>query len=191
MSRLTVCAPLGVEARALRRGLAASREEVDVIRTGYGRVRAAAAAARIAASAPDMLAIGGVAGGLTTEQRVGDLVVASEVRDGSKTVRCPSAPLLAGELRRAGLAARTGPIATVDHLLRDGEHAQLARASAGHARAAAGKAALRRIGRGQAWNVGEEERSDNRQPYAKPDKAEVEREVVGPHREARRIVAQH
>jgi 4-hydroxy-3-methylbut-2-enyl diphosphate reductase len=126
MSKLTVCAPLGVEARALRRGLAASHEEVDVIRTGYGPVRAAAAAARIAASAPDMLAVGGVAGGLTTDQHVGDLVVASEVRDGSRAVRCPSAPLLAGELRRAGLAARTGPIATVDHLLREGEHAQLA-----------------------------------------------------------------
>jgi 4-hydroxy-3-methylbut-2-enyl diphosphate reductase len=126
MSKLTVCAPLGVEARALRRGLAASQEEVDVIRTGYGPVRAAAAAARIAASAPDMLAVGGVAGGLTTDQHVGDLVVASEVRDGTRAVRCPSAPLLAGELRRAGLAARTGPIATVDHLLREGEHAQLA-----------------------------------------------------------------
>ncbi len=126
MSKLTVCAPLGVEARALRRGLAASQEEVEVIRTGYGPVRAAAAAARIAASAPDMLAVGGVAGGLTTDQHVGDLIVASEVRDGTRAVRCPSAPLLAGELRRAGLAARTGPIATVDHLLREGEHAQLA-----------------------------------------------------------------
>jgi 4-hydroxy-3-methylbut-2-en-1-yl diphosphate reductase len=126
LSKLTVCAPLGVEARALRRGLAASQEEVEVIRTGYGPVRAAAAAARIAASAPDMLAVGGVAGGLTTDQHVGDLVVASEVRDGTRAVRCPSAPLLAGELRRAGLATRTGPIVTVDHLLREGEHAQLA-----------------------------------------------------------------
>ena len=97
-----------------------------MIRTGYGPVRAAAAAARIAASAPDMLAVGGVAGGLTTDQHVGDLVVASEVRDGTRAVRCPSAPLLAGELRRAGLATRTGPIVTVDHLLREGEHAQLA-----------------------------------------------------------------
>ena len=130
MSKLTVCAPLGVEARALRRGLAASQEEVEVIRTGYGPVRAAAAAARIAASAPDMLAVGGVAGGLTTDQHVGDLVVASEVRDGTRAVRCPSAPLLAGELRRAGLATRTGPIVTVDHLLREGEHAQLAASGA-------------------------------------------------------------
>jgi 4-hydroxy-3-methylbut-2-enyl diphosphate reductase len=130
LSKLTVCAPLGVEARALRRGLAASQEEVEVIRTGYGPVRAAAAAARIAASAPDMLAVGGVAGGLTTDQHVGDLVVASEVRDGTRAVRCPSAPLLAGELRRAGLATRTGPIVTVDHLLREGEHAQLAASGA-------------------------------------------------------------
>ncbi len=126
MSKLTVCAPLGVEARALRRGLAASQDRVQVIRTGYGPVRAAAAAARIAASNPDMLAVGGVGGSLTRDQRVGDLVVASAVCDGVTSVSCPSAPLLAGELRRAGLRARTGPIATVDHLLRDGEHGRLA-----------------------------------------------------------------
>ncbi len=126
MSKLTVCAPLGVEARALRRGLAASQDRVQVIRTGYGPVRAAAAAARIAASNPDMLAVGGVGGSLTSDQRVGDVVVASEVTDGVTSVRCPSAPLLAGELRRAGLRARTGPIATVDRLVRDGGHARLA-----------------------------------------------------------------
>jgi 4-hydroxy-3-methylbut-2-enyl diphosphate reductase len=126
MTKLTVCAPLGVEARALRRGLAANRDEVQVIRSGYGPVRAAATAARIAASAPDMLAVGGVGGGLISEVCVGDLVVASEVTDGLTTVVCASAPLLAGELRRAGLRVRTGPIATVDHLVRDGEHARLA-----------------------------------------------------------------
>jgi 4-hydroxy-3-methylbut-2-en-1-yl diphosphate reductase len=126
MSKLTVCAPLGVEARALRQGLAASRDRVDVVRTGYGPVRAAAAAARIAASSPEMLAVGGVAGGLTGDQRVGDLVVASEVRDGETIVACPSAPLLAGELRRAGLRAQAGPIVTVDRLVRDGQHARLA-----------------------------------------------------------------
>jgi 4-hydroxy-3-methylbut-2-en-1-yl diphosphate reductase len=126
MTKLTVCAPLGVEARALRRGLAANRDEVQVLRSGYGPVRAAATAARIAASAPDMLAVGGVGGGLTSEVCVGDLVVASEVTDGHTTVVCASAPLLAGELRRAGLRVRTGPIATVDHLVRDGEHARLA-----------------------------------------------------------------
>ena len=126
MSQLTVCAPLGVEARALRRGLADRHDHVQVTRTGYGPVRAAAAAARIAASAPDMLAVGGVAGGLTNDLRVGDLVVASEVTDGVTTVQCASAPLVAGELRRAGLRATAGPIVTVDRLVRGYEHAQLA-----------------------------------------------------------------
>jgi 4-hydroxy-3-methylbut-2-enyl diphosphate reductase len=126
MSRLTVCAPLGVEARALRRGLAGSNDQVEVIRTGYGPVRSAAAAARIAASAPGMLAVGGVGGALTSDLHVGDLVVASEVTDGATTVACPSAPLLAGELRRAGLSAVIGPIATTRHLVRAGEHAELA-----------------------------------------------------------------
>jgi 4-hydroxy-3-methylbut-2-en-1-yl diphosphate reductase len=126
MSMLTVCAPLGVEARALRRGLRESGAQVQVIRTGYGPVRAAAAAASIARSAPGMLAIGGVGGALTTDLRVGDLVVAGQVTDSATTVTCASAPLVAGELRRAGLRARTGPIATVDRLVRHGEHARLA-----------------------------------------------------------------
>ena len=39
---------------------------------------------------------------------------------------CLSAPLLAGELRRAGLTARTGRITTVDHLVRRSERAALA-----------------------------------------------------------------
>ena len=126
MSALMLCAPLGVEARALRRGLSDSGEHVQVTRTGYGPVRAAAAAERIAASAPAMLAIGGVGGGLTDDLRVGDVVVASEVTDGVTTVLCPSAPLVAGELRRAGLRARTGPIVTVDRLVRGHERSQLA-----------------------------------------------------------------
>jgi len=126
MSALTVCAPLGVEARALRRGLAGHDGHVRVTRTGYGPARAAAAAARIAASAPSMLAVGGVGGGLVSDLRVGDVVVASEVTDGVTTVRCASAPLVAGELRRAGLRARAGPIVTVDRLVRGSEHARLA-----------------------------------------------------------------
>ena len=138
MSTLTVCAPLGIEARALRRGLRGAGgepvpggpDEVQVIRTGYGPARAAAAAARIARSRPDMLVVGGVGGGLTADLRVGDLVVAAQVTDGMSTVTCPSAPLLAGELRRAGLRARTGTVATVDHLVRGGEHAMLAAAGA-------------------------------------------------------------
>jgi 4-hydroxy-3-methylbut-2-en-1-yl diphosphate reductase len=126
MSELTVCAPLAFEARALRRGLAGSGGGIRVVRTGYGPKRAAAAAARIAASSPDMLAVAGVGGGLTDDLEVGDIVVASQVTDGATTVECGSASLLVGELRRAGLRVQTGPIATVDRLLRNGQHAKLA-----------------------------------------------------------------
>jgi len=73
-----------------------------------------------------MLAVGGVAGALTEDLQPGDIVVASQVSDGARTIDCPSAPLLAGELRRAGLRVQVGPIATVDHLLRPGQHAALA-----------------------------------------------------------------
>jgi 4-hydroxy-3-methylbut-2-en-1-yl diphosphate reductase len=51
----------------------------------------------------------GLAGGLSP----GDVVVASRVTDGTTTVTCPSASLLAGELIRAGLRVDTGPVATV------------------------------------------------------------------------------
>ena len=121
---LLVCAPLGVEARALRRGLAGRGE---VVRTGYGPARAAAAAARLGGSGHAMLAVGGVAAGLTAQTAVGDLVVATQVSGaGPGVVRCESAPLLAGELRRAGLRALTGPVVTVDRLVRGADHAALA-----------------------------------------------------------------
>jgi 4-hydroxy-3-methylbut-2-en-1-yl diphosphate reductase len=142
MRPLTVCAPLQVEARALRRGLRAANipdSQVRVVRTGYGPARAAASAAGIVATArgaepqpglagpgPGMLAVGGVAGALSADLGVGDVVVASRVTDGSVTVECGSAPLLAGELRRAGLRVKTGPVVTVDRLVRQGEHAALA-----------------------------------------------------------------
>jgi 4-hydroxy-3-methylbut-2-enyl diphosphate reductase len=125
MTTLTVCAPLRVEARALRRGLAGAAE-VRVVRTGFGPVRAAAAAAGLAGSAPRALAVGGVAGALTDALQIGDVVVATEVTYRGTTVRCPSAPLLVGELRRAGLRASAGPVATVDHLIRGGQHAAVA-----------------------------------------------------------------
>jgi len=137
VTTLTVCAPLRVEARALRRGLDAAQDtsQVRVVRTGYGPARAAAAMEQIAAAGPEALAVGGVAGGLTDDLRVGDLVVATEVTDaggtaGGATISCPSAPLLAGELRRAGLTVRTGRLATVAHLVRHGQHAALAVAGA-------------------------------------------------------------
>ncbi len=134
MSDHVICAPLRVEARALRRGLrdlnGNGSAAVQVLRTGYGPARSAAAAARLEQSGAGVVAVGGVAGALTDDLSPGDLVVASEVTGGGTAVSCPSAPLLAGELRRAGLRVRVGPIATVDHLVgRDG-HATLAAAGA-------------------------------------------------------------
>jgi 4-hydroxy-3-methylbut-2-en-1-yl diphosphate reductase len=124
--RLTLCAPLRIEAAALRRGLSdAGIGSVAVERIGYGPARAAASAARIAATRPGLLALGGVGGSLVSDLRTGDIVVATEVRDEHTSRPCPAAPLLAGELRRAGLRVRLGPVVTVDRLVR-ADHAALA-----------------------------------------------------------------
>ena len=122
---LLVCAPLRLEARAVRRGL---RGRGQVRRSGYGPARSAALAAQLRDLPLRMLAVGGVGGGVSADLKLGDLVVGSQVsRLGSAdAVRCPSAPLLAGELRRAGLRATVGQIVTVDHLFRSGQRERLA-----------------------------------------------------------------
>ena len=111
--RLLVCSPLRLEARAVRRGL---RGAGEVRVTGYGPARARRRAAALAGEDFGVLAIAGVGGGLTGDLTPGDLVVGTEVSDGNTTTRCPVAPLLAGELRRAGLRVSTGPVITVDRL---------------------------------------------------------------------------
>ncbi len=145
---LLVCAPLRFEARAVRRGLrdgdsgadsGAGRRIADptVLRTGYGTKRSAGRLEKMRQVPFGTLAITGTGVGLAPDLSPGDLVVATEVtsvgdgaRDGcggdGPALRSPSAPLVAGELRRAGLRARTGRIATVDHLVRPSERAQLA-----------------------------------------------------------------
>jgi len=117
-----ICAPLRIEARAVRRGLRGSDHPPEVRRTGYGTNRAARQAEGISQRSFGQMMIMGVGGGLTADLSVGDLVVGTEVGD----VTCLSAPLLAAELRRAGLSARTGRIITVDHLVRGAERAKLA-----------------------------------------------------------------
>jgi 4-hydroxy-3-methylbut-2-en-1-yl diphosphate reductase len=123
-NRLLVCAPLGLEARAVRRGLG---NGADVRRTGYGPARAARRAAELRDGTFQTLAVGGVGGGVSADLRLGDLVVGTEVsRIGSAdSVRCASAQLLVGELRRSGLRATAGKIVTVDHLFRSGQRQQL------------------------------------------------------------------
>ena len=172
-SGLLVCAPLRLEARALRRGLRSAGQEtgqptgqetgqltgqgtgqptgagpgaVRVVVTGYGPRRASARETMLRDQPFAAMAIAGVGGGLAADLRPGDLVVASEVTDGHTVIPCPSAALLAGELRRAGVGVRVGRVVPADHLVRgaererraatgalvaDMESAVLARAAAG------------------------------------------------------------
>jgi 4-hydroxy-3-methylbut-2-enyl diphosphate reductase len=145
---LLLLAPLRIEARAIRRGLRDLPEPPavtrtgpapgvlrtgpapgvlrtgapGVLRTGWGTTRAAQQAGRLSDVPFGQMMIMGVGGGLSTDLSPGELVVGTEVG----AVTCASAPILAGELRRAGLLARTGRIATVDHLVRRAERAKLA-----------------------------------------------------------------
>ncbi len=123
--RLVVCSPLRLEAQAVRRGLG---DAAEVRRTGYGTARAAEEADRLRHDTFGMLAVGGTGGGIAADLKPGDLVVGTEVTGDatSTSIACPSAPLLAGELRRAGLRARAGKIVTVDRLFRRGQRERLA-----------------------------------------------------------------
>ena len=122
-SGLLVCAPLRLEARAVRRGIG---DGGTVLATGYGPQRAARQAALLRHSEFGVLAVAGTGGGLTRDLLPGDLVVGTEISDGTSTTQCASAALLAGELRRAGLRAQAGRVVTVDHLVRGSERERLA-----------------------------------------------------------------
>jgi 4-hydroxy-3-methylbut-2-enyl diphosphate reductase len=130
MAELVIAAPLAVEAMAVRSGLrgAAGR----VVRTGMGPRRTAGRLSRVAGDGP--LAVLGVAGALQAQLRPGDLVVASEVRRADApdiaVATCPSAPLLAGALRRAGLRVHVGPVVSTDRVVRGVERDGLAAAGA-------------------------------------------------------------
>ncbi|MGD0684033.1 MAG: 4-hydroxy-3-methylbut-2-enyl diphosphate reductase [Streptosporangiaceae bacterium] len=127
MSRLLVCSPLRLEARAVRRGIG---PDADVRRTGYGAAKSASQADQLRSAAFEMLAIAGTGGGLAGDLSPGDLVVGTQVSGGAAVISCPSAPLLAGELRRAGLRARAGQIVTTGRLARGAERERLAASGA-------------------------------------------------------------
>ncbi|WP_019634143.1 hypothetical protein [Actinomadura atramentaria] len=118
MTRLAVCAALGVEARALR------GPGRTVVRTGMGPRRARAAADRLPPF--DALAVAGFGGGLDARLRPGDLVVATEVRTAAGPLRCRAAADVAELLERAGAAVRLGPVITADHPVTGRERRALA-----------------------------------------------------------------
>ena len=98
----TVCTPLRTEWLALRDRLTA-----PVVRTG----RAAGSARE------EPVLVAGVAGALSDGIVAGDLVVASEIRHGDRTVPSHAAEMVAGELRRAGLRVHLGPVVTADRIV--------------------------------------------------------------------------
>jgi 4-hydroxy-3-methylbut-2-en-1-yl diphosphate reductase len=126
MADLLVAAPLRIEAMAVRRGLPAEL----VVRTGMGPARSRKAARVLRARRPGALAVAGVCGALTDELAAGDVVVATEVRSADGVIACPSALLLVGALRAAGLTAHAGPIVSVDHVVHGAERAELAASGA-------------------------------------------------------------
>ena len=84
--RLVVCTPLLPEALAVRAGIG-DGGEVRV--SGYGPERARRQAERLAGEDFGTLAVAGTGGGLTADLSPGDVVVATEVTDGSTTTQCP------------------------------------------------------------------------------------------------------
>src|ERR1700678_2470746 len=104
---LLVLAPLRFEANAVRRGL--GQPTSRVVRTGMGAAKAAqrgAEASRLGSSGG--IAVMGTAAGLADDVKSGDLIVATEVTDGERTVKLPGAEMIAGELRRGGVAPPAG-----------------------------------------------------------------------------------
>lgn len=136
---LLLLVPLLLE-RAL---LAGAPPDVTVLRTGMGRRRAPAAAARAASIPAHAVAVAGFCGGLTGDLRPGDVVVATSLSadDGPGAGAGPQDPAGAAALAGAGrltaaLRARgvgrvhEGHIISSPHIVRGAERARLAAAGA-------------------------------------------------------------
>lgn len=123
MSEALVCTPLRVEHAALRGAL----HGVEVARSGMGPARSGRFAERFG---PRPILVAGLGGALTDDTKPGDVVVATEVRGGSETVRSLSAPLLAGALRRTGLRVQLGPIRSTAGLVGEAARSALAHTGA-------------------------------------------------------------
>jgi 4-hydroxy-3-methylbut-2-enyl diphosphate reductase len=125
---LVVVAPLWIEARALRPGLAGAALE----RCGMGRARAERAARALAQRrpAPGAVAVAGVCGSLAARFVPGDVIVASEIRGAGAPRLLESAKPLARALEARGIRVQLGPIVSLDHLLRRAERESLAASGA-------------------------------------------------------------
>jgi 4-hydroxy-3-methylbut-2-en-1-yl diphosphate reductase len=124
MTRLLVCAPLAIEARAVRQGLPVGPPRTLVIRTGLGARRVPYLHDCAA------LAVAGFGGALDATLRPGDVLVATEVWFGDRRMPCHAPEMLARALARLGVRAQTGPLITTGHLVRERERRRLARTGA-------------------------------------------------------------
>ena len=120
MSDVLVISPLGVEALAVRSAAPGLR----VRTTGMGPSKAMAAVPRLLEDPAVALVVVGFGGGLPTESRLCDVVVASEVltvgRDGrpvADAISCEAALALADALSDHGVRARNGVVASVEDIV--------------------------------------------------------------------------
>jgi 4-hydroxy-3-methylbut-2-en-1-yl diphosphate reductase len=113
-----VATALLVEQLALRRVVAPTR----LVRTGMGSRRVLASSARLQGP----LLTAGLAGGVASYVRPGDLVVADEVIADTGRFPVPSAPLLAAALRRRGLTVHVGPVAASETVVTGDRRTSLA-----------------------------------------------------------------
>ena len=105
MSTLTVLAPLRIEARYARAGAPGTQ----VVVAGMGPRRASA----VNPPGQHPIAVVGVCGAVDPSLSPGDIIVAERVVGPGIDITIPTARVLAAELCRAGLPARTGTIASV------------------------------------------------------------------------------
>jgi 4-hydroxy-3-methylbut-2-enyl diphosphate reductase len=119
MSDVLLAAPLRLEALAIRAGARGLR----IHKTGMGPDRSRAAVPLLRSDPAVALVVMGVCGGLDHECEPGDVVIATELLDGSHEeedgrVACPSAEPLARALECRGLPVRRGTVVSVAHIAR-------------------------------------------------------------------------
>jgi 4-hydroxy-3-methylbut-2-en-1-yl diphosphate reductase len=123
--RLLVYAPLRLEAACVRGDL---RRHARVIRTGMGQARARIGAARgLAVEDAAGVAVVGLCAAAAPGLEAGDIVLGSELRrPGSDPIAAPGSRMLAAALRRRGLRAHVGTLASVEQIAGPAERRFLA-----------------------------------------------------------------